>query len=179
VTHSTWPYPAPRDDGAACHLVPGLSIPDVALASTCDDRVNLGRRRGRAVVFVYPWAGRPGVPNPPGWDDIPGAHGSTPEAAGFRDLYEHFHARNVAVFGLSGQTQSEQREFAARLELPFPLLCDEKLQFADLLRLPRFETGGRTYLSRLTLAVSDGHLEAAFYPVHPPDTHAAEVLGRL
>ena len=37
------------------------------------------------LMIVYPWTGRPGHPNPPDWDVIPGAHGSTPELEGFRD----------------------------------------------------------------------------------------------
>jgi peroxiredoxin len=174
-----WPYPAPADDGGARHLAPGLALPDLPLPSTHAASVNLFLRAGRAIVFVYPWAGRPGIPNPPGWDEIPGAHGSTPQAAGFRDLHGEFEARGVGVFGLSGQSQSEQRELAMRLGLPFALLWDERLRFADALRLPRFETGCATYLSRLTLIVSDGYIEAVFYPVHPPDTHAVEVLARL
>ena len=54
-----------------------------------------------AIVYCYPWTGRPGLPNPPGWDDIPGAHGSTPQAEGFRDLYAGFQQVDAAVFGLS------------------------------------------------------------------------------
>lgn len=174
-----WPYPAPRDDGGARHLVPGLAVPDVALVSTRGADVNLCRHPGRAVVFVYPWAGRPGVANPPGWDQIPGAHGSTPEAEGFRDLHAQFVARGIDVFGLSAQSALEQREFAGRLQLPFPLLCDEDLRFAGVLGLPRFETGGTAYLARLTFVTSEGRLETVVYPVHPPNTHAADVLGRV
>ena len=59
-----------------------------------DDRrarkVNFAKLAGMAIVYCYPWTGRPGLPNPPDWDDIPGAHGSTPQAEGFRDLYAGF-----------------------------------------------------------------------------------------
>jgi peroxiredoxin len=174
-----WPYPAPADDGGARHLAPGLALPDLPLPSTHAAPINLFLRAGRAIVFVYPWAGRPGIPNPPGWDKIPGAHGSTPQAAGFRDLHGEFEARGVGVFGLSGQSQAEQREFVARLGLPFPLLSDAGLRFADALRLPRFAAGDGVYLARLTLIVSEARIAAVIYPVHPPDRHAAEVLGRL
>ena len=44
------------------------------------------RFRGeRLVLYIYPRAGRPGRPSPPGWDDIPGARGCTPESCAFRD----------------------------------------------------------------------------------------------
>jgi peroxiredoxin len=179
VSAAVWPYPAPIDDGGARHLRPGLALPDLALASTQGTVINLLHLAGRAIVFVYPWAGRPGRPNPAGWDEIPGAHGSTPQAAGFRDLHDEFEARDAKVFGLSGQSEAEQDEFATRLRLPYPLLSDEGLRFADALSLPRFAAAGEIYLSRLTLIVSDGRIADAIYPVHPPDRHAAEMLRRL
>ena len=67
------------DDSAARHIIAGTRLPDVALVATHGAPVNLARFQERAVVFVYPYTGTPGQPNPPGWDDIPGAHGSTPE----------------------------------------------------------------------------------------------------
>ena len=173
----TWPYPAPVDDGGARHLVAGLALPDVALASTGGAIVKLCDVPGLAIIFVYPWTGRPGLPNPPRWDDIPGAHGSTPEAEGFRDLFSKFLAQGARVFGISGQDSGHQREFALRMKLPFPLLSDANLSFADALMLPRFETGGETYLRRLTILARAGRIENVFNPVHPPDLHAAEVLG--
>lgn len=176
---STWPFPAPQDDGAAVHLVAGTRIADVALASTQGGTINLAMRGGPAVVFIYPWTGRPGLANPPGWDDFPGAHGSTPEAEGFRDSADRFSALGATVFGLSTQATDYQREFAERLRLPFALLSDERFAFADALSLPRFETGGVTYLARLTLVVHSGRIVKMFYPVHPPDRHAAEVLDWL
>jgi hypothetical protein len=42
--------------------------------------------------------------------------------------------------------------------------------------LPVFETGGAVYLKRLTLVARDGRLVRTFFPVHPPDRHAGEVL---
>jgi peroxiredoxin len=172
-----WPYPAPADDGAASHLVPGLRLPDLSLPSTLGGDINVARLTGTAVLFVYPWTGRPGLPNPPNWDDILGAHGSTPEAEGFRDLAPEFSALGVRLFGISGQDTEHQREFATRAALSFALLSDAKGLLAAALGLPRFETGGVQYLKRLTLIIRDGGIVRAFYPVHPPHTHAAEVLG--
>ena len=174
-----WPFPAPEDDGGAAHLVPDYVVPSVPLIATDGATVILSEVCGVSVVFVYPWTGRPGVANPPAWDDIPGAHGSTPEADGFRDAHDAFLALGAAVFGLSSQESAWQRELADRLQLPFQLLSDAGFVFADAMRLPRFETGGDRYLKRLTLVIRDGQLRRVFYPVHPPSVHAGEVLTWL
>lgn len=172
-----WPHPAPIDKGGAAHLVPGLEMPNVDLESTVGELISLGRTAGLTVVFIYPWTGRPGHPNPPGWDGIPGAHGSTPQAEGFRDLFDEFFEIGVQVCGLSAQDNAWQCEAAERLKLPFILLSDVDLALAEALSLPRFEAGGETYLERMTLVIEEGALVHAFYPVHPPHTHAAEVLA--
>ena len=174
-----WPWPAPVDDGGAAHLVPGLAVPDLELPTTSGRQVNFSRRAGRTIVFAYTWTGRPGVPNPPLWDDIPGAHGSTPQAEAFRNLYSSFSSLDTEVIGLSTQPSAWQSELRERLRLPYEIASDERLAFARALRLPTFATGGVTYLRRLTLALRDGRIEYAFYPVHPPDAHARDVLAWL
>ena len=176
---SGWPWPEPRDDGGAKHIIAGTRLPDVALKATRGAPVNLARYQERAVVFVYPMTGTPGKPNPPRWDGTAGAHGSTPEAEGFRDCYGEFQIAGYEVFGLSGQAHDAQQAFAARAGLPYLLLCDADFNFADALQLPRFETGGRIYLKRLTLLVRNGVIYRCVYPVHPPDTHARALLKTL
>jgi peroxiredoxin len=162
--------------GGAQHLQPGTALPSVTLPSTQGTAIDLAELPGRSLVVVYPWTGRPGRPNPPGWDDIPGAHGSTPELEGFRDRHAALVSLGPNLFGLSRQTTGYQRELAARLALPFPLLSDAQGRFARLLKLPSFTTGGRAYLGRLTLAVGDGRVEAVFYPVPDPAGHAGELV---
>ena len=174
-----WPWPAPKDDGAAKHFMPGTRLPDVALPATRGAAVNLARFQERAIVFVYPFTGTPGQPNPPDWDSIAGAHGSTPEAEGFRDHYAALQLAGFEVFGLSGQTSEAQKAFASRAGIPYLLLSDAQFAFANALQLPCFVTGGVTYLKRLTLIVRDGVIYRAIYPVHPPDRHAAELLAAL
>lgn len=174
-----WPWPAPEDDGGARHLVPGSEIPYITLPAIDGMSIDLAALEGPWVVFVYPWTGRPGLPNPPDWDDIPGAHGSTPEVEGFRDAYVSYRAMGFNVLGLSGQTADDQQEFANRLDVRFPLVSDAQGKLRDALGLPAFETGGVTYLKRLTLVVRDGKIERVFYPVHPPHTHAGNLLTML
>jgi len=167
------------DDGAAGHLVPGAVLPDISLPSNRGGIVNLSARRGVAVVYVYPWTGRPGFNDPVGWDNIPGAHGSTPETEGFRDHYLKFRAQRIEVFGISTQSSDHHRELATRLAVPFPLLSDEKFELKEALNLPAFEAGGALYLKRLTMLIRDGRISHTFYPVSTPAAHAREVLNWL
>lgn len=167
------------DDGRADHLAAGLRIPSIALVSTSGGAVDLSKRAGKSVVFCYPWTGRPGLPNPPRWDDIPGAHGSTPQAMGFRDRHASFQALGVTVYGLSTQDTPYQSELVARLGLPFAMLSERDFTFQRALRLPTFATGGVTYLTRLTLIIEDGVLADRLYPVDPPEASAAMTLSQL
>jgi peroxiredoxin len=63
-----------------------------------------------------------------------------------------------------------------RLHLPFEVLSDAELRLTHALRLPTFDFNGMTLIKRLTLIVYGGKIEYVFYPVFPPDTHAASVL---
>jgi peroxiredoxin len=171
--------PTLADDGAPRHLQRGRRMPDIELPTTAGDGVSFARLPGRTIVYCYPWTGRPGLPNPPGWDDIAGAHGSTPQAEGFRDLHDGFRQVGAAVYGLSTQPTAYQRELAERLALPFALASDEGFVLARALALPTFATGGTTYLKRLTLALRDGRIERVYYPVPHPAAHAREVCAWL
>lgn len=167
------------DDGGADHLEPGLAVPSIQLASTGGGTVDLAVLAGRSLLIVYPWTGRPGHPNPPDWDDIPGAHGSTPELEGFRDRHADFAGLGLRLFGLSRQTTAWQQELAKRLTLPFSILSDASGRLAAALRLPVFTAGGEIYLKRLTLLIEDGTVERVFYPVADPSDHAARLLRDL
>ena len=160
-------------------LASGMRLPAIALPATDGTEIDLAAVPGRSLVIVYPWTGCPGLPDPPGWDDIPGAHGSTPELEGFRDRHAAFVRLSVKLFGLSRQTTEYHRELVARLALPFLIVSDAGGRFASALSLPSFTTGGEIYLARLTLAVNDGRIERVFYPVADPAGHAAEVLSWL
>ena len=86
-----WPWPEPEDDGACDHLIADMAMPgDLALMSSDGRAIDLARLTGRTVVVVYPWTGGAGLSNPPSWDEIPGAHGSTPQLQGFARLHRGF-----------------------------------------------------------------------------------------
>jgi peroxiredoxin len=166
--------PVPVDDGAADHLV-GLELPDLVLPSSLGD-VNV---REYDVIYVYPRSGKPGVPLPPGWDETPGARGCTPQSCGFRDAHTELAALGVSVAGLSAQTLEDQREFAERNAMPFPVIADPERRLGDELRLPTFAIAGLTLYKRLTLVAEDARIVKVFYPVFPPDANAREVVAWL
>jgi peroxiredoxin len=171
--------PIPQDDGAARHL-PGMKLPDFALAATDGSEVNLARRKGRSVVYAYPRTGVPGKPLIEGWDAIPGARGCTPQSCGFRDHFAELRQAGVdRLYGLSTQDTDYQREAVERLHLPFAILSDADLKLVRALKLPTFEVLGMTLIKRLTLVIDGGKISKVFYPVFPPDRSAAEVLRWL
>ncbi len=169
--------PIPQDDGAARHLA-GIKLPDLALAATSGPAVNLSKLKGRTVVYIYPRTGVPGVDLPPGWNEIPGARGCTPQSCSFRDHFGELKRLGVAqLYGLSTQDTAYQREAATRLHLPFAILSDEKLALTKALRLPTFTVAGMTLLKRMALIIDDGVITKAFYPVFPPDKNADKVVA--
>jgi peroxiredoxin len=169
--------PAPQDDGATDHLT-GRRLPDLALPATSGGAVNLAKLKGRSVLYLYPRTGVPGVDLPPGWNEIPGARGCTPQSCGFRDHFAELKQLGVAqVFGLSTQDTAYQQEAASRLQLPFPILSDATLAFTEALKLPTFGVAGMTLLKRMALVIDDGVITKVFYPVFPPDRNAADVVA--
>ena len=170
--------PVPKDDGACSHLA-GTWLAPVPLPSTSGDPVDLSRLPGRVVIYCDPMTGKPGIPLPPGWAEIPGAMGCTPEACGFRDHAAELAGLDARVFGISTQTTEEQLEAKERLKLPYALLSDERLDFVRSLRLPTFDAAGRTLLKRLTIVAEDARIARVFYPVFPPGEHAAQVVSWL
>jgi peroxiredoxin len=171
--------PVPQEDGAARHLA-GLALPDIALPATSGPPINLSKLKGRTVLYIYPRTGVPGIDAPPGWDQIPGARGCTPQSCGFRDHFAELNALGVEhLYGLSTQDPAYQREAAERLHLPFAILSDADLKLAGAIELPTFTTSGMTLFKRMALVIDDGVIVKTFYPVFPPDKNAAEVVAWL
>jgi len=171
--------PAPQDDGAARHLA-GMALPDLALPATDGGSVNLSKLKGRTVVYVYPRTGVPGVDLPPGWNDIPGARGCTPQSCSFRDHFGELKRLGVAqLYGLSTQDTAYQKEAATRLHLPFAILSDETLALTKAMTLPTFVISGMTLLKRMAWVIDDGRITHVFYPVFPPDKSAEDVIAWL
>lgn len=181
--------PAPVDDGACDHLR-GAAVAAVRLACTDGTMIDLAELTGSpTVLFFYPRTGVPGQPPSLGfageeWDSIPGARGCTPQSCGFRDLHGEFAALGVRVFGVSTNTTEHQREFKARMHVPFEFLSDELLTLTKSMRLPTFrfpvESGGpETMLHRMAWYCDGSRVVHVWYPVFPPNENAIRVLGWL
>ena len=170
--------PIPEDDGACDHLV-GMSLPEFDLPSTGGDLINLSKLKGKVVIYCYPMTGKPGVPLPEGWDQIPGARGCTPQSCSFRDHYAELQSLGAGVFGLSTQDTEYQKEMVERLHLPFKVLSDSNLFFSKSLHLPIFEVEGKTLIKRVTIISNEGVIEAVHYPVFPSHSDASWVIDVL
>jgi peroxiredoxin len=166
--------PVPEDDGAVDHLS-GLELAALVLDSS-QGPVDI---RDFEVLYVYPRSGRPGVPMLPGWDEIPGARGCTPQSCAFRDHAAELRELGARVAGLSAQTLDEQHEFAERNRMPFPVIADPERRLGAALRLPTFEIEGLTLYKRLALVAEKARIVKVFYPVFPPDRNAADVVEWL
>ncbi|MBI4182013.1 MAG: thioredoxin-dependent thiol peroxidase [Candidatus Aenigmarchaeota archaeon] len=91
-------------------LSPGMQAPDFALPDAEGRVYKLDDFRGKPLVlYFYPRDMTPGC---------------TKEACGFRDFLPYYRAKGVAVVGVSMDSQDSHRKFAAKHNLPFPLLSD-------------------------------------------------------
>lgn len=92
-------------------IEPGAKLPNVELASTSDETINLSDYAGKPfVLYFYPK------------DDTPGC---TREAQDFSQLYPEFQAIGCQVLGVSRDTVAKHQKFIAKYELTVPLASDE------------------------------------------------------
>ena len=179
-TYETIPedLPRPIDDGACDHLI-GMKLPDIDLLATDGSVVNLSAQKRKTVVYCYPMTGKPGIPLPEGWDEIPGARGCTPQSCSFRDHHSELSALGADVFGLSVQDTEYQREMVERLHLPFLVLSDANFKFCELMRLPTFEVSGMRLLKRVTMIAENNSVVGVHYPIFPSYSDAKWVIDQL
>ena len=172
--------PRPTDDGAARHL-PGQMLPALTLPTTAGSLQRLDRiADGRWVLFIYPSTGKPGDDIPAGWNDIPGARGCSNEACSFRDnlgALEHLGIEHVRA--LSSDPIEYQQALVRRFHLPYLMLSDSELSLAAALKVPTFQAHSKILYKRLTMVIRGSTIEHCFYPIFPPDSHAAEVVDWL
>ena len=169
--------PEPKLDFNLEHLNQFI-IPDLKLNSTDGTIVSLYNLKGITVIYVYPMTGVPGKELPEGWDEILGARGCTPQSCSFRDNFSKLKKLGIDnIFGLSTQSTGYQKELATRLHLPYPILSDEKLEFAKMLNLPTFKVLNMNLLKRITLILKDNKIIKYFYPIFPPTKNIEDVIN--
>jgi len=91
-------------------LDPGDSAPEITLTDHRGETVAVDpAAASHTVVYFYPRADTPGC---------------TAEACGFRDEWDAFEDRDIAVIGVSDDPVEDLEPFAAEYDLPFALLSD-------------------------------------------------------
>jgi len=154
-------FPVARPDGGTGLLPAGTVAPDVTGITGDGGSAKLSAGRGQAaVVYFYPK------------DETPGC---TKEACAFRDAFQGYEARHVAIFGISRDSEESHRSFRAKHELPFLLVADEDGRIARAYGVP--SAFGMT--SRVTFLVGrDGRI-IRVWPNVDPGIHATEVLAAI
>jgi peroxiredoxin Q/BCP len=149
-----------------------LSVSDKAPSFSAKDQagrtVRLSDFKGRKVVlYFYPK------------DDTPGC---TTEACAFRDNLPAFERLNVAVLGVSPDTEASHRKFADKFSLPFTLLADPERTIVEAYGVwGEKKLYGRTYMGtlRVSYLIDERGRIAAVYPKVSPKTHADELLADI
>lgn len=169
------------DDGAYAHLREGTVLPEVRLPATTGGVLDIVAPTEFTVIFLYPMTGTPGQPLPKGWLEMPGAFGCTDEACGYRDHVEEFARLDTTVYGVSTQMTGEQREFAEREHINYPLLSDSEYLLVDALRLPLLRViNDPPRIKRATLVVDrDRVVRETLYPVPDPAANAVHALAAV
>lgn len=149
------------------HALLGTRLPELRLAGhDGEPRDPVSADTPYTVLYCFPGAYARKDAYPPGWAGIPGARGCTLESCTFRDQLAEFTAAGATVHGVSSQRPDEQRAFAEKEGLRFPLLSDAELALTAALRLPTFRAAGVSRLKRLTLVLDgDRTVRDVQYPV--------------
>jgi thioredoxin-dependent peroxiredoxin len=88
----------------------GQPAPEFDAPTAAGTRLTLRTLKGHPLVlYFYPEADTPGC---------------TVESKGFRDHYADFRAQGVEIVGVSVDEVEDQKAFAGKYNLPFPLLAD-------------------------------------------------------
>ena len=157
-----------RDPGRTTPMLdPGIEAPEFELPNQDGEPVALSEIEGRVVVYFYPRADTPGC---------------TTEACGFRDEWDAFAERDVAIVGISDDPVDDLADFREAYDLPFDLLSDESGEVARAYdSYGEKRVGGDVVegVSRNTYVVGpDGRIERTYEGVDP-ESHAERLLADL
>ena len=120
-------------------LEAGDTLPDVNLVDIDGAAFSLARYKGKPlIVYFYPKADTPGC---------------TKQACNLRDEFEAVKAAGIKVFGVSADTEEDQKKFEEKYQLPFTLLADNKGEVIKAFGVP---TKGAGFASRQSFLIRDG-----------------------
>jgi peroxiredoxin Q/BCP len=146
----------------------GQKVKDFSLPDQDNVQRRLSEQAGKPVVlFFYPRADTPGC---------------TIEACGFRDHLQTLQDAGVVVWGISRDTVKDQKKFAEKFGLNYPLLADteEKVckQF-DVLKEKNMYGKKVMGIERTTFVIGEDQTLMKIFPKVTPEGHAEEVLAVL
>jgi len=147
----------------------GDTAPDFELPAHPDGPISLKQFRGKknVVLYFYPR------------DNTPGC---TREACDFRDRIARFDKQKTVVLGVSTDSEASHAKFAAKFELPFPLLADQDHKVSEKygVWVEKNMYGKKSMgMQRATFLIDKQGKIAAAWPKVKVDGHVAEVEEAL
>ena len=146
-------------------LSAGAPVPDVGASDQDGRQVDLRSFGGRSlVVYFYPRADTPGC---------------TAETQAFRDLKGELAAAGAALVGVSRDTVADQKKFAVKYDVNFPLLADTSSAICDAFGVivEKNMYGKKSIgIQRSTFLVGPDGTIAKVWPRVSVEGHAAAVL---
>lgn len=146
-------------------LEAGVKAPDFTLEDANGNKVSLSDFKGkRVVLYFYPK------------DNTPGC---TRQACAFKNAYDGFKAKDIAVIGISKDSVKSHVNFAEKYELPFIILSDEELTAIKAYDVWQEKKNyGKTYMGveRTTYIIDKDGIIEKVYKRAKPDSNAAEIL---
>ncbi len=147
----------------------GGRAPAFTLPAVPDGKVRLSQFKGEknVVLYFYPR------------DNTPGC---TTEACDFRDNMAALQRKDTVVLGVSKDSLASHEKFAAKFDLPFPLLADEEHQVCEKYGVwLEKKNYGKTYMGiqRATFLINKQGKIAAAWPKVKVAGHVDEVRAAI
>lgn len=147
----------------------GKKAPAFTLPASTGEKIKLSQFQGEQNVILYFYPR----------DNTPGC---TQEACDFRDNIAQFQNADTVVLGVSTDSLASHEKFAAKYELPFPLLADEDHAVAEKYGVwIEKKNYGKTYmgLQRATFLIDKQGKIAAVWPKVSVKGHVDAVRAKL
>lgn len=149
-------------------LKEGIKAPAFTLPDESGNPVSLSDFTGKkVVVYFYPK------------DNTPGC---TRQACAFAAAYEDFKKIDVAVIGISKDSQRSHTNFIKKYDLPFILLSDperEAIEAYDVWKEKKMYGKTSMGVVRTTYIINEEGIIEKVFEKAKPDTNAAEILEYL
>ncbi len=147
----------------------GAGAPDFSVSDQTGTVHTLTQYKGKWILlYFYPK------------DDTPGC---TAEACGLRDHFIDLQVKGCVVFGVSADSVESHGQFAAKHQLPFPLLADQSRSIIEAYGATKPKlTPASSGIARVSYLIDPEGSIRKVYDAVVPETHAKEVsadLGRL